>query len=224
MTQTAFLFDLDGTLVDSVYQHILAWHDALMTEDIDLPIWLIHQRIGMSDGLIINEFLRISGRVADAQLTTRLIGAHSNAYKKLASTVKPLPGARELLQYLDTVDMPWAIATSGDVTGAMPNLSALGLDPDAITLVTRNEADLSKPDPDLFIQAAAKLGVPIDDTIVIGDSQWDMLAAARCGALGVGLLCGGNGADDLQRSGAIRLYADPSALLQNINELAPRAI
>ncbi len=224
MTQTAFLFDLDGTLVDSVYQHILAWHDALMTEDIDLPIWLIHQRIGMSDGLIINEFLRISGRVADAQLTTRLIGAHSNAYKKLASTVKPLPGARELLQYLDTVDMPWAIATSGDVTGAMPNLSALGLDPDAITLVTRNEADLSKPDPDLFIQAAAKLGVPIGDTIVIGDSQWDMLAAARCGALGVGLLCGGNGADDLQRSGAIRLYADPSALLQNINELAPRAI
>ena len=224
MTETAFLFDLDGTLIDSVYQHVIAWHEALRSEHIELPIWRIHQRIRMSDGLIVEEFLRISGRHADGALSKRLIEAHGEAYKGLSVSVKPLPGAKALLAYLEKEKMPWAIATSSDLVGARPNLAALDLDPKEITLITREQADLSKPDPDLFIQAAGKLGVGTQTAIVVGDSQWDMLAAGRCGALGVGLLCGGNGADDLQRSGAIRLYSDPGALLQNINELAPKAI
>ncbi len=224
MTQTAFLFDLDGTLVDSVYQHVLAWHEALRGEQIDLPVWLIHKRIGMSEGQMIAELLRIYDRVPDTALTERLREGHARAYKTLSETVKPLPGAQALLAHLDTQQIPWAIATSGDRDGAKPNLTALGLDPGTIIMVTRSEARLSKPDPDLFIQAAGRLNVPTGSTIVVGDSEWDMLAAARCGALGVGLLCGGNGGEELQKSGAIRIYDDPAALLANINELAPTTI
>ncbi len=224
MTQTAFLFDLDGTLVDSVYQHVLAWTDALQTEDISLPIWVVHQRIGMSDGLIVDELCRMSQRPTDSGLAQRLKSAHAQAYKRYANSVRPLAGAAQLLAYLDASKVPWAIATSGDLESAKPNLIALGLDPKAITLVSRSDAQVSKPDPDLFIQAAGRLKTPINRAIVVGDSQWDMLAAARCGALGVGLLCGGHGSDELQRSGAVRIYDDPFMLLQKINELTPDRI
>ena len=224
MTQTAFLFDLDGTLVDSVYHHVMAWHQALHGEQIELPVWSIHKRIGMSDGLMIGELLRIAGKPSENELTERLKAGHAKAYKDLSATVKPLPGAQALLAYLSTERVPWAIATSGDPDGALPKLTALGLDPNTIIMVTRDEAKLSKPDPDLFIQAAERLNVQISRTIVVGDSQWDMLAAARCGALGVGLLCGGNDADELQRSGASRIYGDPATLLENVNELVPNVI
>ena len=224
MTGTAFLFDLDGTLVDSVYQHVLAWHEALQGQHIFLPTWVVHHRIGMSDGLIIDECLRMAGRASDGDLTQRLKTAHSQAFKTLANTVRPFPGAEQLLAYLNEEHIPWAIATSGDLDSAKPNLTALGLDPDAITLVTKNEAERSKPDPDLFVKAADRLAIPVSRTIVVGDSQWDMLAAARCGALGVGLLCGGHGSDELQRSGAVRIYDDPAMLLQKISELTPNTI
>ncbi len=224
MTRTAFLFDLDGTLIDSVYQHVLAWQEALQGEGISLPTWVVHQRIGMSDGLIIDECLRTAGRAPEGELVKRLKSTHTQAYRALAKTVKPFPGAEQLLAYLDAEDIPWAIATSGDLDSATPNLAALGLDPGAIAIVTRNDAAFSKPDPDLFVKAADRLATSVERTVVVGDSQWDMLAAARCGALGIGMLCGGHGSDELQRSGAVRIYDDPAMLLQKINEIVPRTI
>lgn len=189
-----------------------------------VPTWTVHQRIGMSDSLIIAELGRMAGRTVDGGLADRLKGAQSQAYKRLANTVAPFPGARPLLNYLDTEEIPWAIATSGDLQSAISTLAALGLDPDKVKLVTKADAQRSKPDLDLFIRAAERLKMPPENTIVVGDSQWDMLAAARCGALGVGLLCGGHGSDELQRSGAVRIYDDPAMLLQKINELVPNVI
>jgi HAD superfamily hydrolase (TIGR01509 family) len=134
----------------------------------------------------------------------------------------PLPGARKLLDALTEAKIPWAIATSGRLRTAAPNLEALGVDPEKSVVVTRDQVRFAKPDPDLFIEAARRLGFPIERSIVVGDSIWDMLAAARCRALGVGLLSGGYGLEELQNSGALRVYEDPADLHKHIDEIASR--
>ncbi|MGY4309038.1 HAD superfamily hydrolase (TIGR01509 family) [Bradyrhizobium sp. USDA 4369] len=221
--ETAFLFDLDGTLVDSVYQHVLAWKSALDAENIELSVWRIHRKIGMSGGLFTNQLLRETGFAMEPERIERLRIAHAAAYQALGRQVRPLPGARELLGFLTDAGIPWAIATSGRMETAAVNLAALGVDPKASPVVTRDEVRYAKPDPDLFLAAAARLDVPIERTIVIGDSIWDMLAATRCrGALGVGLLSGGYGSEELRQSGAIRVYEDPADLLGHIDEVGGR--
>lgn len=219
---SAFLFDLDGTLVDSVYQHVLAWHRALQREGIPLSVWRIHRKIGMSGGLFTHQLLRELGRDVDAATIQRLRDIHAEAYLELAREVAPLPGASALLRTLDELGLRWAIATSGRMVTARPNIEALGIDVDAATIVTRDQVRYAKPDPDLFIEAARRLETPTTGAYVIGDSIWDMLAAARCGALGIGLLSGGYGRDELERSGALRVYEDPEDMLRHLDEIAPR--
>ena len=220
--ETGFLFDLDGTLVDSVYQHVLAWKSALDAENIELSVWRIHRKIGMSGGLFTNQLLRETGFAMEPERIERLRRAHAAAYQALGRQVRPLPGARELLGFLTDAGIPWAIATSGRMETAAVNLAALGVDPKASPVVTRDEVRYAKPDPDLFLAAAARLDVPIERTIVVGDSIWDMLAATRCRALGVGLLSGGYGSEELRQSGAIRVYEDPADLLGYIDEVGGR--
>jgi phosphoglycolate phosphatase-like HAD superfamily hydrolase len=98
----------------------------------------------------------------------------------------------------------------------------LGL-PETTPLITRDQVRHAKPDPDLFLAAAALIGVPITDTIVIGDSIWDLMAARRAGTLGVGLLSGGYGREELERAGAYRVYADPADLLDHLDEIGVRS-
>src|SRR6267142_3951843 len=98
--RTAFLFDLDGTLVDSVYQHVLAWREAMAGVGIELAVWRIHRRIGMSGGLMANAILRETGHEVTAEEAGRLLRLHAEAYARLADQIRPLPGARELLSYL----------------------------------------------------------------------------------------------------------------------------
>jgi HAD superfamily hydrolase (TIGR01549 family) len=220
--EPVFLFDLDGTLVDSVYQHVLAWKEALDAEGIDLSVWRIHRKIGMSGGLFTCQLLRETGPEISAERIERLRHGHAEAYRRHADEVRPLPGARELLAWLTNAGIPWAIATSGRMETAAVNLSALGVDPDHAPVVTRDQVRYAKPDPDLFIAAAERLCAPIETAMVVGDSIWDMLAAARCRALGVGLLSGGYGSDELRQGGAIRVYEDPADLLQHIDEVGGR--
>lgn len=220
--ETTFLFDLDGTLVDSVYQHVLAWKESLDADGIALSVWRIHRRIGMSGGLFLNQLLRETPTEFSAERIERLQQRHADAYRRLSHQVRPLPGACELLDALTQTGIRWAIATSGRLTTASVNLAALGVDPAVTTVVTRDEVRHAKPDPDLFIRAAERLGVPVEDTVVVGDSVWDMLAARRCRALGVGLLSGGYGAEELERAGALRVYEDPADLLWHLDEVAAR--
>lgn len=220
--QTAFLFDLDGTLVDSVYQHVLAWHEALDEVGIELSVWRIHRKIGMSGGLFTDQLLRETTLSITPELVARLRERHSAAYKRNAAAVRPLPGAKELLSTLTENNIPWAIATSGRMETAALNIAALGVDPAKIPVVTRDQVKYAKPDPDLFLAAAERLGVPIENAIVVGDSIWDMLAAMRCRALGVGLLSGGYGQDELERSGAMRVYEDPQDMLKHLDEVGGR--
>ena len=220
--EPVFLFDLDGTLVDSVYQHVLAWREALDSEGIDLSVWRIHRKIGMSGGLFTNQLVRETGVPIDEERGERLRKAHAAAYRRMRDRVRPLPGARELLSWLSEAGIAWAIATSGRMETAEVNLNALGVDPTTSPVVTRDQVKYAKPDPDLFLAAAERLGAAIHTAIVVGDSIWDMLAAARCRALGVGLLCGGYGAEELQKATAFRVYEDPADLLAHIDELGGR--
>ena len=218
----SFLFDLDGTLVDSVYQHVLAWQQALHAAGIELSVWRIHRRIGMSGGLFTEMLLREVKAEITPDLLETLQHHHAEAYASLAQWVRPLPGAKELLAYLTRARIPWAIATSGRMGSAKYNLQALGVDPSQTVVITRDDVRHAKPDPDLFLAAAARLGVDIHSAAIVGDSIWDILAARRAHGLGVGLLSGGYGQDELERSGAIRVYEDPADLLRHIDEVGGR--
>jgi HAD superfamily hydrolase (TIGR01549 family) len=221
--RTAFLFDLDGTLVDSVYQHVLAWREAMAGVGIELAVWRIHRRIGMSGGLMANAILRETGHNVTREEAGRLVRLHAEAYARLTEQVRPLPGARDLLAYLTEIGAPWAIATSARIESARPTLERLGV-PSHVPIVTRDQVEYAKPNPDLFLAAAERLGVPIHESVVVGDSVWDLLAARRARALGVGLLSGGYGEEELASAGAYRVYQDPADLLRHLDEVGVRAV
>jgi HAD superfamily hydrolase (TIGR01549 family) len=217
----AFLFDLDGTLVDSVYQHVLAWREAMQAAGIELAVWRIHRQIGMSGGLMINALLREVGRIMSAAEIEQIQQRHTEAYHRLADTVRVLPGCHELLAELSTRRVPHAIATSGRKDTAKPTLELLKLHP-SVPIVTRDDVRHAKPDPDLFLAAAARVAMPLNRCIIVGDSVWDILAARRAPALAVGFLSGGYGREELERAGAYRVYQDPADLLGHLDEVGVR--
>jgi HAD superfamily hydrolase (TIGR01509 family) len=219
---TAFVFDLDGTLVDSVYQHVLAWREALESEGVELAVWRIHRKIGMSGGLLTNMLLRETGVELSAERIERLQQIHAEAYKRVAKEIRPLPGARALIAALTDAEIPWAIATSGRMETAGPVLETLGVSRDHVPVITRDLVKYAKPDPDLFLAAAERLGVSIQAASVVGDSVWDMLAARRAHSLGIGLLSGGYGLEELERAGAYRVFEDPADLLEHLDEVGGR--
>ena len=218
----ALLLDLDGTLTDSVYQHALAWHKALELGGIKLSVWRIHRRIGMSGGLLAESLARETGRELSPAVAEKMKQAHARLFKAQMRDVRLLPGARELMRHLTKMNVPWAIATSGALKSAAPLLKLVDV-PAGVPVISRDDVEHAKPNPDLWIAAAARLGVPIESAIAVGDSVWDLLAARRARALGVALLSGGYGQEELERAGAYRVYEDPADLLLHIDELGVRA-
>jgi HAD superfamily hydrolase (TIGR01509 family) len=219
--ESAFLFDLDGTLIDSVYQHVISWREALEEVGVSLAVWKIHRRIGMSGGLFVTALRRELEEELDDETLARLPELHTRAYLSHYGSVRALPGAIELLRHLSEREIPWMIATSGVEASAGRARALLGL-PDDFPMVTRDQVRHAKPDPDLFLTAADRLRVDIADAVVVGDSVWDLLAARRAGALGVGLLSGGYGREELIYAGAFRVYEDPGDLLGHLDELGVR--
>ena len=187
-----------------------------------LSVWRIHRKIGMSGGLLTNMLLRETGLEIDSDRMERLQRLHAQAYNRRSANIQPLPGAREILAYLTQAEIPWAIATSGRMETARPVLETLGVDFDRVPIVTRDQVKYAKPDPDLFLTAAERLGIAIETASVVGDSVWDMLAARRAWALGIGVLSGGYGQQELERAGAYRVYEDPADLLRHIDEVGGR--
>jgi HAD superfamily hydrolase (TIGR01509 family) len=156
-----------------------------------------------------------------AEEAAQLQRLHEEAYGRLVVQVRPLPGAQDLLSYLSKAAVPYAIATSGRLESARPSLEVLDVGAE-IPIITRDQVPHAKPDPDLFLAAATRLGVAAADSIVVGDSVWDLLAARRARALGVGLLSGGYGQDELEQAGAYRVYQDPADLLKHLDEVGVR--
>jgi phosphoglycolate phosphatase-like HAD superfamily hydrolase len=137
--------------------------------------------------------------------------------------VHPLPGATDLLRHLTRSSIPWIIATSSRSTNARRTVATLGLK-SLDSVITREDVERAKPDPDLFLAASRRLDVPITDCLVVGDSIWDIVAARRAGALGIGLLAGGYGRQELESAGALRVYDDPLDLLKHLFELGVRPV
>lgn len=216
------LFDVDGTLVDSVYQHVLAWHEALMAEHIELSVWRIHRKIGMSGGLFLDALRRETNADISAEMAGRLQRRHAEGFVARMDQVRPLRGARELLARLTELEVPWALATSGRRETAQYTTAMLDVPPN-VPVVTRDDVARAKPDPDLFLAAAQRLAIPPDQCFVVGDSIWDLLAATRARALGIGLLAGGYGREELEQAGAYRVYEDPADLLDHLDEIGVRS-
>jgi HAD superfamily hydrolase (TIGR01509 family) len=214
----ALIFDLDGTLVDTVYGHVIAWQMAL--EEAGMPIegWRIHRRIGMSGGLFTRAVAREVGHPLTPEQTRFLQERHGELFRSLLPTHRPLPGAIALLRHLREARVPHGIATSGRHPEIEASLVALEV-PDDTVVVDRGEVGRAKPEPDLFLACQQKLGVTIEDCYVVGDAVWDLLAARRARMLGAALLTGGYGQDELLAAGAYRVYRDPAELDAALDEL-----
>lgn len=216
-TNPAILFDLDGTLIDTVYEHVFAWSAALRRANFHIADYEIHRRIGMSGGSLVRQLVREQSGKPRALPIEQLEQWHDTAFAKAAREVRLLPGTEELLRHLNQSGVRWAIATTGGQKQTKRLLR--NLKPSPKIVVTGDDVEKAKPSPDVFVLAAQRLGTPIDHCIVVGDSVWDMLAAGRSKALAVGILAGGYSQEELERSGAFRVYANPAALLKHIEDL-----
>jgi HAD superfamily hydrolase (TIGR01509 family) len=214
----ALIFDLDGTLVDTVYAHVFAWQRAL--EEAGLPVdgWRIHRRIGMSGGLFARAVAREIGRPLSDEETEAVQRRHGELFRTLLPERRALPGAVELLATLRELGVVHGIATSGRRPEIDASLAVLGVGAET-PVVERGDVARAKPEPDLFLACAERLGVPATGCYVVGDAVWDLLAARRAGMLSVGLLSGGYGEDELTRAGAFRVYRDAAELESSLDEL-----
>ena len=214
----ALIFDLDGTLVDTVYAHVLSWQQALDEAGLPLEAWRIHRKIGMSGGLFTRAVAREVGHPLDADQTRFLQERHGQLFKALLPQVRPLPGAVALLRRLREAGVPHGIATSGRRPEIDASLAALQV-PAETPVVERTDVARAKPEPDLFLACQRKLGVEPEDCYVVGDAVWDLLAARRARMLAVGVLTGGYGQDELLAAGAYQVYRDTAELDGALDEL-----
>jgi HAD superfamily hydrolase (TIGR01509 family) len=214
----ALIFDLDGTLVDTVYAHVFAWQRALLELGSPVDGWRIHRRIGMSGGLFARAVAREIGRELTTDEADALQRRHGEIFREILPDRRPLPGAIALLADLRRSAIPHGIATSGRRPEIDRSLEALGVPPGTV-VVERGDVLRAKPEPDLFLACQERLGVTPSDCYVVGDAVWDLLAARRAGMLSVGLLTGGYGEDELRAAGAFRVYRDAADLHESLDEL-----
>jgi HAD superfamily hydrolase (TIGR01509 family) len=214
----ALIFDLDGTLVDTVYGHVFAWQRALAECGMPIDGWRIHRRVGMSGGLFTRAVARELGRDLTDEEAEQLQHRHGELFRELLPERRALPGARDLLADLRARGITHGIATSGRRPEIDASLEALGV-PDSMVVVERGDVARAKPDPGLFVECARRLQADPGGCYVIGDAVWDLLAARRAGMLSVGLLSGGYGGDELERAGAYRVYRDTAELHISLDEL-----
>lgn len=218
----ALIFDLDGTLVDSVYGHVLAFQLAFAEAGLPVEAWRIHRHIGMSGDLLTQAVVHESGCSASRASLARVEERHGQLLRKLLPKPSALPGAAALLRDLRRKKIPHGIATSGKPEEMKPALRALGISPSETVVVNRSEAARAKPEPDLFLKCQQRLGVATQECYAVGDAVWDLLAARRAGMLPIGVLSGGYSREELAVTAPYRIFENALELHQHLEELGLR--
>jgi HAD superfamily hydrolase (TIGR01509 family) len=214
----ALIFDLDGTLVDSVYAHVLAWQGALGEVGVAVDGYRLHRHVGSSGSLIVRFAQREAGRKLSAEQAETVHRRHEELFRQLLPRPRPLPGAVEVFRALGASNVPCAIATASYRPLINASVETVGVGPE--TVVVEGKGTLrGKPEPDLFLASQKQLGTQAEDCIVVGDAIWDHVGARRAGMLSVGVLTGGYGEEELYHAGAFRVYRNIADLLQNLDEL-----
>jgi HAD superfamily hydrolase (TIGR01549 family) len=205
---TAVLLDIDGTLVDSTYHHAVAWHRAFARIGEPPPLWRLHRAIGMGGDRLPTE---VAGEDVEAEHGDLLRDAWREEYLPLRAEVNPLPGAADLVHRLSAAGLTVALASSGDPQFAQEAVDLLGIEDAIAALLTSADVDGSKPEPDLVEATLERIG-PVDRAVFVGDTVYDVEAAARAGVPCVTLRSGGFGHAELAEAGAVRVVEVPADL------------
>ena len=185
----AVLFDLDGTLVDTVSARIAAWEDALAEAGYPTNRERLEPLIGLDGRRLAREIAALAGRPIDEARSEEIDKRSGERYEELNRDPRPLPGVADLVRALEARSIPWAIATSSRKEQVTASVSALGLvSPPRIT--DASHVKHAKPEPDLLLLAAGEVGVPPGECWYVGDSTWDMVSAVAAGMIAIGVTAG----------------------------------
>jgi HAD superfamily hydrolase (TIGR01509 family) len=209
----AVLFDIDGTLVDSNYLHVHAWQRAFSEMGVQIESWRIHRCIGMDGSLLIDELT--SGNVDDAE---RLKDLHSRFYIETAGLIRPLPGAKALLDSVAALGLQVVLATSAPEDELSILRRVLDRDDIVSAITSSGDVDTAKPDPDIVCIALERAGVDADRAVFVGDTVWDVAAAARAGVECLCLRSGGISQAELEYAGATAVFDDPRDLAEHLGD------
>ena len=196
------LLDVDGTLVDSTYHHALAWHRAFQGHGIRVPMWKVHRAIGMGGDRLV---AAVAGDDVEESLGDTLREEWEEGYERLIDEVEPLPGAADLVRALVEKGFIVGLASSGKPDHTRTAVERLGVGDLLAAVTTSEDAESSKPAPDILSVALEKCGGT--SAIVVGDSTFDIASAARIGSPCGATRTGGFGRDELREAGAV-LVAD----------------
>lgn len=203
LTADAYLLDVDGTLVDSNYLHVIAWQRALRDAHTDAPAASIHAAIGLDSAKLLDRV----APAADGDVRERILSGHSAHYRDLSDELRLLPGARELLRVLHQRGTRVVLATSAPQEEVDRQLAVLDADQWIDAVTTADDVQTAKPEPDVFAVAIERAGVPADRCLAIGDARWDMIAAAKAGVAAVAVKTGGIDGGVLTDAGALSVYS-----------------
>lgn len=207
----AVLFDVDGTLVDSNYPHTVAWWQAFRAAGLDVPMWRIHRAIGMGADQLIPHVLDEEGEV-DADAVTQ---SHDALYAACWPSLRALPGARDLVRRCHEAGLITVLASSAGAREVRVLRDLLDVDDALDQATTSDDADESKPAPDLVGVAVGRAAVDPTEAVFVGDSVWDVRACAQAGVACIALKCGGTSAAELRDAGAVQIYRDAADLLDH---------
>ncbi len=209
----AVVLDVDGTLVDSVYQHTFAWARAFQKAGHSAEAWRIHRHIGMGGDKLV---AAVAGDDVEESSGDRIREIWEQEYDAIIGDVGLLDGARELLSALRDRDLRIGLASSSIPKHAEYAFTLLDAERHADLTTTSEDAEESKPDEELVAVALERLGT--SDAVMIGDAVWDVEAASRAGLPTIGLCCGGYGRQELLDAGAVVVYDDPGDLLSHLDQ------
>lgn len=211
--QSAVLFDVDGTLVDSNYLHVHAWLRAFAEQRIEVESWRIHRAIGMDGSALV----RLLSDDAPDDVRRRLKELHSRFYLESAPLLSPLPGARRLLERIAALHLPVVLATSAPDDELAVLRKALDCD-DLIAAVTSSaDVDIAKPEPDIIGIALDRIGATAERAVFVGDAVWDVAACVRAGLPCIGVLSGGVSRAELETAGAVGVFDNAEELLTQLD-------